>query len=441
MGMHPLVARRGPGRRPAVIAALTAASLVLAALAGAPSAMAVEASAIEGTWAYQGGRVSVEPSGPGTYRGRVTASTRFLTCDHPVGEIMWDIAQNGDGTFSGTANQAVLAAQAGRTSSRCRSGDPTLPPPMDRSTARKPRRTIGLDVDGDFVAAVEVADGSVTRAVSGELETGLVSGGEIADPDGLGKALGRFFKDQGLSRNVMLGLANQEIVVRQLEVPPIENEEERAAAIRFLAEEAIAIPLDEAVLDYQSLGQGMTAEGAATERWVVVAARRAMVDKLVHAAKAAQLKPEGIDLSAFALVRALAEPSVNDEHARVFCHLGGVANLAIAVGSTCLFTRLLSSASVVPRDDVPALVAALAEEIRLSIDFYMDQPHARWVGDVVLSGPRARQEGLSEQLSELVGLAVSVAEPLGRLSANGAVDGEDPHRHTIAVGLALGATA
>jgi hypothetical protein len=85
-----------------LVAVMTVASLALAAFAGAPSAHAVDTSAIEGTWAYQGGRVSVEPSGPGTYRGRVTASTRFLTCDHPVGEIMWDIAQNGDGTFAGT---------------------------------------------------------------------------------------------------------------------------------------------------------------------------------------------------------------------------------------------------------------------------------------------------------------------------------------------------
>ena len=40
-------------------------------------------------------------------------------------------------------------------------------------------------------------------------------------------------------------------------------------------------------------------------RVVLVAARRKMIDSVVEAARAAGLKPEGIDLDAFALVRML----------------------------------------------------------------------------------------------------------------------------------------
>jgi hypothetical protein len=36
---------------------------------------------------------------------------------------------------------------------------------------------------------------------------------------------------------------------------------------------------------------------------------------------------------------------------------------------------------------------------------------------------------------------VTVAEPLGRLGENEVPQGEDPYRHTIAAGLALGASA
>ena len=74
--------------------------LALAALAALPaSARAVEP--IEGTWAYQGGRVLVEPTGPGAFKGTVTAATRFLSCDHPVGERMWSISGRGS-AYSGT---------------------------------------------------------------------------------------------------------------------------------------------------------------------------------------------------------------------------------------------------------------------------------------------------------------------------------------------------
>jgi len=36
---------------------------------------------------------------------------------------------------------------------------------------------------------------------------------------------------------------------------------------------------------------------------------------------------------------------------------------------------------------------------------------------------------------------VAVADPLGGLDVNGALGGEDPHRHTVAAGLALGASS
>ena len=48
-----------------------------------------------------------------------------------------------------------------------------------------------------------------------------------------------------------LGVANQQIVVRVVELPRIEDEKQRDAAVRFQASEAIAMPLDEAVLDHQ----------------------------------------------------------------------------------------------------------------------------------------------------------------------------------------------
>jgi Tfp pilus assembly PilM family ATPase len=180
---------------------------------------------------------------------------------------------------------------------------------------------------------------------------------------------------------------------------------------------------------------------------VVVAARKAMIERFVDSVRGAGLKPEGIDLNAFALVRALAKPAAaealagalpSDQTACVYCHLGGVTNLAVAVGNECLFTRPLSTDW---REEGELVAPALAEEIRLSIDFYMAQPDARPVGEVQLSGPGSTIESLAEDLSALIHLPVAVADPLGGLDVNGGLDEEDPHRHTVAAGLALGAAA
>ena len=299
------------------------------------------------------------------------------------------------------------------------------------------RGIVGLDLDGQFLAAVQATPDGLTRAVSTELPPGVITDGEVTDVPALSDALKDFFKKHNLPRRVRLGVSNQQIVVRHLELPRIEDPKELAAAVRFQASEAIAMPLDEVVLDHQVIGEIVTPEGAARLRIVVVAAREAMISRVVDAVRGAGLRPEGIDLNAFALVRTLSLPSDSAESSRVYVHLGGVTNLAIALGSICLFTRPLSTVWDTEDDSI---AAALAEEIRLSVDFYMAQPDARWVGEVVLSGPGSRRPGLADELGGMIDVPVTVADPLGRLGSE-TPSGEDAYRHTIATGLALGAVA
>ena len=298
------------------------------------------------------------------------------------------------------------------------------------------RGSVGLDLDGGFVAAMEASGNRIVSAASDELPPGVMQDGEVVDAEALGETLKHFFKARGLPRRVRLGVSNQQIVVRQLDLPRIENERDLEAAVRFQAAEAIAMPLEEVVLDYQPVGESVSPEGTARTRVVVTAARESMIERLVEAVRTAGLRPEGVDLDAFALVRTLAAPTATDDSARVYCHLGGITNLAVAVGSACLFTRTLST-SWDGEGESPA--PALAEEIRLSIDFYMAQPEARMASEILLSGPGSAREGLAQELGDLIHLPVTVADPLGGLEIAGLPEGEDPHRYTVAAGLALGA--
>ena len=242
--------------------------------------------------------------------------------------------------------------------------------------------SFGLDIDGRFLAAAQVRDGRLTSVASAELPAGALADGEVSDRAALTAALKDFVSANKLPRRVRLGVSNQQIVVRVLDLPRIDDAGERDAALRFQAAEAIAMPLDEAVLDHQIAGYS-TGETGERMQVVVVAARRSMIDEYLEAIKDAGLKAEGVDLDAFALVRMLADPapeaaagtfSPDDgqpQSARVFCHLGGVSNLAIALGSSCFFCRTLAA-----RFDDEAAGARLADEIRMSMDSYMAQPAA-----------------------------------------------------------------
>jgi type IV pilus assembly protein PilM len=299
------------------------------------------------------------------------------------------------------------------------------------------RGSVGLDIDGRYLAAAQVEAGRVVRCASLDLPEGVVSDGEVTDADALAESLKSFAGDAGLPKNVRLGVANQQIVVRVIELPRIEDPKQREAAVRFQAAEAIAMPLDEAVLDHQVAGYTEDPDGTPRMQIVLVAARRSMVESLLKAVKGAGLKADGVDLDAFALVRTLVSGGDGtDESARVFCHLAGVTNLAIAVGSACLFTRPLSTVW-----DEPDAGSRLADEVRLSIDYYMTQPQAQPVGEVVLSGPGSGDEELVESLGLHLGLPVRVAWPLGGLDSSALAPGEDPHRYTVAAGLSLGAAA
>ena len=143
-----------------------------------------------------------------------------------------------------------------------------------------------------------------TRASSAE--------GEVQDADALSAALKSFFAANKLSKVVRLGVANQRVVVRTLRLPLIEDADELDTAIRFQAQDHIPMPLDQAVLDHQVVARETGAEGERQMDVVAVAARRDMVSGLIAAMRKAGLRPAGIDLSAFGMIRALTAGAPDD---------------------------------------------------------------------------------------------------------------------------------
>src|SRR4051794_35257278 len=166
-----------------------------------------------------------------------------------------------------------------------------------------------IEPSGVHAAAVTVNGRvSVKTAAVAPLETGIVRDGEVNDVEALAEALRSLYREnKGLDKKVRVGIANQKIVVRVLELPPLEDRNELEAAVRFQAQDQIPMPLDSAVLDFQPLDIVETDAGR-RQRVLIVAARRDMVDRVLMACKTAGLKPEGIDLSAFAMIRRCTAP-------------------------------------------------------------------------------------------------------------------------------------
>jgi type IV pilus assembly protein PilM len=202
---------------------------------------------------------------------------------------------------------------------------------------------VGLDIQPGFVAAVKVSvNGSIVaqRAVALPLAGDIVRDGEVLDADALGETLRELFAGSGLGKRVRVGVANQRTVLRTLEVPPLTDAKELAAAVTFQAQDQVPMPLGNAVLDFHPLGIVDTPQGA-RQRVVLVAAQRDMVERLLNAVRGAGLTPVGVDLSAFALIRSLYRPAAEEGSRVMYLNIDGLTNLAIAEGKTCRFTRVV----------------------------------------------------------------------------------------------------
>jgi type IV pilus assembly protein PilM len=204
---------------------------------------------------------------------------------------------------------------------------------------------VGLDIQPGFVAAVKAhSNGSIVaeRAVSVPLAADVMRDGEVLDEAALTSALRDLFADAKLGKRVRIGVANQRTVLRTLELPPVTDQKELAAAVSFQAQDQVPMPLGNAVLDFHPLGIVETPSGQ-RQRVVLVAAQRDMVERLVSAVRGAGLTAAGVDLSAFALIRALYQPDADQTGRVLYLNVDGLSNLAIAEGTVCRFTRVVGS--------------------------------------------------------------------------------------------------
>ena len=137
------------------------------------------------------------------------------------------------------------------------------------------KNLVGVVIEPGYVAAVQGSPGrvAVERAAYAPLSSGVVRDGEVVDVETLAAALHELFEENKLSKRVRLGVANQRIVMRTIDLPPLTDAKEIASAVRFQAQEHIPMPLDQAVVEHQVLGPVDTADGPRT-RVVLVAARR-----------------------------------------------------------------------------------------------------------------------------------------------------------------------
>ncbi len=216
---------------------------------------------------------------------------------------------------------------------------------MSTSTNGRHKQVVGLSVGASQLAAAVVVNNGrpkLVKAARHTLPPEIVVGGEVRDSEALANEIAAFFSAADLPRkNVRLGIGSSRTGVRVFERPEVDDPRQLANAIRFRAYETLPIPIEEAMLDYQILE-----EANAPDRVLLAVAYRDLVDRFTATCAAAKIELVGIDIEAFALLRAVGgeplSPGERAEAARVAVSIGhDRTTVAVSDGRLCEFTRVL----------------------------------------------------------------------------------------------------
>lgn len=340
---------------------------------------------------------------------------------------------------------------------------------------------IGLDVGATSVRAAILAPGkmhgrpSVTVHGLGAvaLPSGAVVNGTVCDSTAVTRAIKQLWQDNKFNcRNVILGITSQQVVVREVNLPNL-PEAQRARALPFQARDIVALPIDQAILDFIQLGP--VDEEQDTVPGILIGAPREPVSGAVKAVERAGLKVARVDLSSLALLRAIGSADHEAETlvdigahlTNVVIHSRGVPKVirTIARGGKDITEQLagrtgldIERAEVAKREvgltgPDPVVTTALADivrpivaEIRSTLRLVGVGTGSLAVSRICLTGGGAAMPGLvaavSEQLEVLTEIGVPMQYISNRWTSKRAKYAADTEAATaVSVGLAMGAAA
>ena len=342
---------------------------------------------------------------------------------------------------------------------------------------------VGLDIGTSAVRAAQVTMGKggalLTAFGQVALPPGSVADGEIRDPGPVSEAIAQLWERAKLrSKKAIIGVANQRVVVRQVELPYLEEKEFRES-LRYQIADHIPMPVEGAQLDFHIIEDYVTEEQEHMMRVVLVAAATEMVESFLSTASAAGVTPAGVDLTPFAVARSVSSAArgkvglagaevvidVGASVTSIIVHHNGEPRFAgiLLIGGDAATDALaealdisyeeaeaaklyLSSMPLGATDAHQAIgerVDGLVEEIEGSLDYYSSQDESEPVTSLVLTGGASLTPGLVAKLERAVGVHVQPGRPLAELDVSKSgltpeqVDAVEPVV-AAAVGLAMG---
>ncbi|GAA6615685.1 type IV pilus assembly protein PilM [Scytonema sp. NUACC26] len=320
--------------------------------------------------------------------------------------------------------------------------------------------------------------------ISVPVPEGVVVDGQITDPPTMAQLIQQVLANSKIKASrVATSVPGRDSIVRLIPVPAeLDDKELREMVLNHEAGLYLPYPREEADVDYQKLGYFVDDDGIEKVQVLLVATRKEVTDTYISTFEQAGLQIDVLEINSFALIRTIRDQlrQYGPQEAAVLVDIEfDSTEIAIVVNGVPQFSRTvpigtyqmqlaLSKAMNLPvsRDmellqgmSIPStpvdggktgvteinpgmaavirVLGELTDELRRSIDFYLNQSENLEVAQILLAGPGGGLGQLDEFFTQRLSLPTTQIDPVGALSLQ--VDEEKyPTSERPGLGIVLG---
>lgn len=354
--------------------------------------------------------------------------------------------------------------------------------------SRKPRG-VGIELTPEKVNLARLKkQGTVLKLetlASVELAEGIYEEGQILDTAAMADAIQTVLAESKLKVKQATTAIPGRAITRVIPVPAeLDDEELREMVLNQEASLYLPFPREEADVDYQKLGYFVDEDGIEKVQVLLVAVRKDLTDPYIEVFQQAGLMLNVLETSSFALIRTIREQlrqftpqeaaavvDIEFENTEISIVVDGVPHFSrtVPIGTFQIQSALSRAMNLPPSRNTELLqgmtvpiqtmdtvgapqmgnsnpgttamlrvLGELSDELRRSIDFYLNQGEDMEVAQLLLAGPGASIGQLDEFLAQRLSLPASQIDPISALSLDVAEDIPEGQRAGLATVIGLG---
>jgi type IV pilus assembly protein PilM len=350
---------------------------------------------------------------------------------------------------------------------------------------------VGLEITPERINVAQLAKQGqgykLVKYCSAEIPEGIFEEGKIVDSPALAELIRGVLKENKIkTKRIATGVPMRESIIRIIPIPAeLDDQELRDMVLNHEAALYLPYPRDEVDLDYQKLGRFQDEDGIEKVQVLLVATRREITESYMETFLQAGLQVDILEINSFALIRTIREQlrqfssneaavvvDIEFDNTEIAIVVDGVPQFSrtvpigtfqlqnalsramnlptsrnpdILLGMTIPITTFDSlstgTSGVLMNPGMTALMRVLGEltdELRRSINFYLNQSDELEIVQLLLAGPGGGLAQLDEFFTQRLSVPTMQIDPIATLALDTNQEIPNPRRPGLGTVLGLG---